>query len=855
MNIAIAGYGVEGEANYRYWSADADHHVTIVDEREQLDRPIPNGAKTRLGEGAFEQLDGFDLVVRTAGLAPYKLKTTSKIWTATNEFFSKCPVPIIGVTGTKGKGTTASLIASIFEAAGKKVWLVGNIGVAALDVLDAIQEGDIVIYELSSFQLWDSVYSPQTAVVLGIEPEHLDVHTDFEDYVGAKANICRFQKSDDFCVYKASNEYSRALAQKSLAEKQSYGLGQENHAHVKNGFFYVGEQIICSTKEVQLRGDHNLENTCAAVAVAFHHGVHNDAIAEGLRNFKGLEHRLEKVAVIDDVTYYNDSFSSAVPATIAAVRSFHEPEVIIIGGIDRGGDFDHLASTLATRSNIREVILIGEIRHKLSVLFATLAPHMTVNSIDSRSMEDIVAYAHARARPGDVVVLSPGCASFDMFKDFYDRGIQFKRAVHALTNVDKGLTFSFESYDFDESSGVASFHYAFDDGQRFVETISFERAEKYDRKTLDAALRLAFLVIGTSYIKTFPSATISIGGLDEWQASFLNSVYQEGLSQFAFENHITRDDLPHFAGDGERLSARRYKGNGVLSLQSGGKDSLLIASLLAGNDMPFTPWYVSSSSYHPKILDDLGSSLVVTRRAIDSAALKAAAQKGGKNGHVPITYIIQSLALIQAVLLGKNQVLVAIAHEGEEPHATIGDLSVTHQWSKMWESEKLFAEYVRRYISSDISVGSPLRKYSELRVAELFVQQAWEKYGRRFSSCNVANYRQAADNSELHWCGECSKCANSFLLFAPFVESQELMSLFAGQNLFTKPSLTETFKGLLSIDGVMRPFECIGETEELRLAYHLALKNGYDGVTFEVPESSFDYLAEYPLQPQLDLFS
>jgi hypothetical protein len=212
-----------------------------------------------------------------------------------------------------------------------------------------------------------------------------------------------------------------------------------------------------------------------------------------------------------------------------------------------------------------------------------------------------------------------------------------------------------------------------------------------------------------------------------------------------------------------------------------------------------------------------------------------------------MTYIVMAVALIQAILSGKQTVLTAIGHEGEEPHATIGDLSVTHQWSKTWSAEQQFAEYVRRYISPDFHIGSPLRRFTELRIAELFTDQAWATYGHSFSSCNRANYKQGDDNSALTWCGECSKCANSYLLFAPFVAPGELKSLFHGQDLFVKPLLGETFKGLLGIDGVPKPFECIGEIDELRLAYYMK-REGYESLPFAVPGSHFDYHQQYPSQ-------
>lgn len=411
--------------------------------------------------------------------------------------------------------------------------------------------------------------------------------------------------------------------------------------------------------------------------------------------------------------------------------------------------------------------------------------------------------------------------------------------------------FVFESYGYDATTGIARFRYRYD-ARTFEEQVQFKPVESCDEVMLGRALFLAFTVIGTSYFKAFPTTTtvFETGYIDEWQGSFLSKVYQEGLSQFAYENQLTRQDLAHFVATTDRvLESVSYAGEGRLVLQSGGKDSLLVASFLNDRGESYTPWYLTNSSHYPAILDSLGQPVVVAERTIDLDALRAAAADGAKNGHVPVTYIVQSLALVQAILLNKNEVLVSIAHEGEEPHAYIDDLAITHQWSKTWFAEQLFSEYVQRYISPDIRIGSPLRRYSELRVAELFVQHAWKQFGHSFSSCNRANYKQGDDNSELHWCGECPKCANSYLLFAPFVEAEELKSLFAGQDLFEKPTLQDTFKGLLGAEGVMKPFECVGEVSELQYAYHLAQKRGgYSQVSFDVRESLFDYLAEYPAQ-------
>ncbi len=411
--------------------------------------------------------------------------------------------------------------------------------------------------------------------------------------------------------------------------------------------------------------------------------------------------------------------------------------------------------------------------------------------------------------------------------------------------------FYFQDYSFDGQ--LASFRYRYED-INYEECVKFETSKTYDRALFDRVLFLAFLVIGTSYYKSFPTRQVEFENheIDEMQARFCNQVYQEGLSQFAYENNLTRSDLAHFTAN-TKLSMKRplnYSGQGIVSLQSGGKDSLLVASLLDEKKIDYTPWHVAQGPSHPALLSMLSKPLVVAKRTIDTSALGKAVDRGAKNGHVPVTYIMLALSIAQAILLGKNTILAAIGHEGEEPHAQIGDLAVTHQWSKTWSAEQLLANYVHQYISPDIQIGSPLRQYSELKIAELFTKHTWEKFGQSFSSCNVANYKQGAENTRLTWCGNCPKCANSYLLFAPFISPAELQTRF-GCDLFQKASLVEMFKGLLGVDGVIKPFECVGEVDELRAAYHLAQANGYQSLSFQVPTSGFNYDILYRAQMQL----
>ncbi len=412
------------------------------------------------------------------------------------------------------------------------------------------------------------------------------------------------------------------------------------------------------------------------------------------------------------------------------------------------------------------------------------------------------------------------------------------------------MDFKFVGYDFDDQSGVATFKYRNQFGQDFAETIEFEKPAELntaDRELLENALKLSFFLIGTSYYKAHPAKTAIYDGfeLDEFQAKFFNRVYQEGLSQYAYENSLTRDDLLHFTANvADQPTAQPYDEKGIIMTQSGGKDSLLVTELLNEKGLDFTPLYVAPSDTHPAVLDSFKNPLITMKRHIDREALKTA---GGLNGHVPITYIIESLVLVQAILLGKNVVLMGIGQEGNEAHAMIGDLKVNHQWSKTWEAEQMLAEYVKRYISPDIKIGSPVRAYSEVKISELFAEKCWEKYGHQFSSCNVANYTQGHDNSGLKWCGKCAKCANSFLVFAPFLPAEELKSVFDGKDLFADPELVDDFKGLLGVEGVIKPFECVGEIGELRAAYHMK-QPGYADLPFDVPVSDFDYNKTYPHQ-------
>ncbi len=431
MNIAVAGYGIEGKVSVAYWLSKGAL-VTVLDEKEAAD--LPSSVTVVTGPHAFDNLEVYDMVVRTASLRPDKLNSAKKIWSGTNEFFAKCPAPIIGVTGTKGKGTTASLITSVLRASGKTVHLVGNIGVPALEVLPSIQADDVVVFELSSFQLWDLEKSPHVAVVLMVEPDHMDVHSHMDEYIAAKSNIVLHQGIDDVAVYHPTNQFSKIVASMGAGKKIRYGVKDDGGVYVESNTLCVQSKQICGLENVQIPGAHNIENVCAATTavLSYDETISFDLIAKGLREFTGLPHRLKFIREIDGVKYYDDNYSSAPGAAIAAIRAFTEPEILIMGGYDKGVEFTELANAVGAQSNIKRVILIGQTRHKIAAALDMIEKSDMYELNDEMTLGPIIQRAQSLAEPGDVIVMSPGCASFDMFKNFSDRGDQFIQLVEGL---------------------------------------------------------------------------------------------------------------------------------------------------------------------------------------------------------------------------------------------------------------------------------------------------------------------------------------------------------------------------------------------------------------------------------------
>lgn len=411
MNIAILGLGLEGQSIKRYFS---QHQITTFDHFKPQDL-------------ASFKLSEFDLVFRSPSV-PVQPNLIAPWTSLTRYFFDHCPAPIIGVTGTKGKGTTSSLIQALLNQIGAKTWLLGNVGSPALDYLDQIKASDIVIYEMSSFQLWDLEKSPKLAVVLRIEPDHLDVHRDFRDYLTAKSHITKYQTPEDSCIYYHDNPHSTTIANLTPGQKLPYPPG------------YNLKPLL---SQLAIPGRHNQENASAALLTVatfyrqtldqFIHQYQAEIIT-AFQNFTGLPHRLELVRELNQVRYYDDNYSSAYPALDVALTTFeHLPTILIAGGKDRHLDLSKMRQRIFSAKNLHKVILIGETKHQLSQhqnpdQFILADDLKTAVTTAQNLAENI---ASASSSPA-VVLMSPGAASFDMFKNFSDRGNQFQNLVRGL---------------------------------------------------------------------------------------------------------------------------------------------------------------------------------------------------------------------------------------------------------------------------------------------------------------------------------------------------------------------------------------------------------------------------------------
>ncbi|MDL2254528.1 UDP-N-acetylmuramoyl-L-alanine--D-glutamate ligase [Ruminococcaceae bacterium OttesenSCG-928-I18] len=448
--VAFIGGGV-AHRDLLVMFAKAGAKVTLCDKRSLADfgafgdELLGLGVRLSLGENYLNGLEGQELILRTPGFEFYtpELQAAGKEGTEiTSEielFFEYCACPIIGVTGSDGKTTTTSLIAAICEKAGKTVHLGGNIGRSMLPIVDGIKPEDIAVVELSSFQLISMHHSPQTAVVTNVAPNHLDHHRDMDEYVNAKRNILLFQnRENSVAVLGLENERTRGMEKDAPGQVRWFSRLRK----VQNGAFLADDGKLCLAvngdtlpvihkNEVALRGEHNIENLLAAFA-ALSKEAPTEAMAEVARNFSGVEHRIEPVRTLDGVDWYNDSIATSPTRVIAALKSFDQKLIVIAGGYDKNIPFEPLAEEAP--GHIKLLILTGPAARKIETAVRK-APGYEENEpaiLRAETMEEAVKAARENAQKGDIVILSPACASFDAYPNFEARGVHFKDLVNRL---------------------------------------------------------------------------------------------------------------------------------------------------------------------------------------------------------------------------------------------------------------------------------------------------------------------------------------------------------------------------------------------------------------------------------------
>lgn len=446
----VIGLAREGTALARFLAGrGAEVTVSDLKEAEELEENITKlkGLPIRfvLGGHPREILNQADVLFLSPGVpkdAPIVAAAQGRgipISSETKLFFELCPAPIIGVTGSNGKTTTVALVGEMSKAEGYKTFVGGNIGQPLIGYLDEIRPKDKVVMELSSFQLENMERSPHVAAVLNITPDHLDRHPSLANYVEAKKNILRYQTEGDFALLGYDNQLARQLRDECQGRVLLFSqkVKPEEGAFTQAGEVIVrfegAEQRICRVNDIKLLGHHNVDNVLAAAALATIAGANPEAIAIVATSFMGLEHHLELVREIDGVRYYDDSIATSPERTMAALRSFDEPIVLIAGGRDKHLPMEELAKLVIEK--VRHLILIGEaaplIEKVVKDYRLKISRHGDLPPTIHRcsTLEEAVEIAARVGQAGDVVLLSPACASFDMFRDFAERGERFKSLV------------------------------------------------------------------------------------------------------------------------------------------------------------------------------------------------------------------------------------------------------------------------------------------------------------------------------------------------------------------------------------------------------------------------------------------
>lgn len=442
--VAIVGLGVSNTALCRFLLSKGAR-VTVLDkkgasEMEDALRALDPGIPGHFGPGYLDGLKGHDMIFLTPGM-PKDLpqieearERSAEVSSETQLFLENCAAKVIGITGSAGKTTTTTLVGEILKRWGVQVFVGGNIGRPLIEEVEAIPSEAYVVMELSSFQLELVKSSPHVAALLNLSPDHLNIHGSLERYFEAKKGIFCFQGDLDCSVFNGDRENTVAMSKEAPGRVAFFSTLSpvELGAYASEGTVYLsleGPKAVCSVEVLGVKGHHNLENALAALACAGLAGAPPEAAAVAFRGFRGVEHRIEMVREVGGVKYYNDSIATAPDRCLAALNTLEPPLIMIAGGYDKGVPFDGLATAMMGR--VRVLITLGKAagRIELAVARASEGRDDAPEIVRCRDLTDAVDVAKRVSRAGESVVLSPACASYDMFRNFEERGRFFKALV------------------------------------------------------------------------------------------------------------------------------------------------------------------------------------------------------------------------------------------------------------------------------------------------------------------------------------------------------------------------------------------------------------------------------------------
>lgn len=441
----LLGYGREGQSAHRYLHAHYPDVVVGIADLHEVIPVIDSDVQLHTGTSYLDSIFGYDVIVRSPGIPTNIAKLQEArdqgkwVTSATNIFFSECQGMVIGITGTKGKSTTTSLVAEILKRRYPDVRVVGNIGRPVLDHLEGANNKTVFVAELSSHQLEDSRYSPHIAVILDIVPEHLDYYGNFDQYAQAKSQIVSHQKPEDIVIFNPSHQIVKGFGEQAGSQKYRFALSP-----VDGLICWVDSEVVFSqgksdkpnsvlvTNQIPLLGKGNLENTLAAVSVGLTLDVPIEMIRDAVREFKPLEDRLEFVGEVGGIRFYNDSLATIPEATIHALEALgREVETLIAGGFERHLNYTKLGEFIVQTEGLKHLILFPDTGSKIweAVLKAQKdkPAHLTPHNV--QTMDEAVRIAFEATSQGKICLLSPASASFNLFKDYRERGDMFKKLV------------------------------------------------------------------------------------------------------------------------------------------------------------------------------------------------------------------------------------------------------------------------------------------------------------------------------------------------------------------------------------------------------------------------------------------